>query len=211
VGYPVRSVFAYRFAGLDTAGRPLGYVDGKTSTEYATIQNSVNRSDLRFYGSMVPRFFGSLRNTVSYRNLSFSFNIIYKFNYFFRRPGIDYSNLFAGGFQMPDFSSRWQKKGDELITTVPAMLYPGNGIGDNFYANSEALVEKGDHIRLQDLQFSVLLAKKKLPRLPFKNISINLYASNLGIIWRANQRGLDPEALTVPLQKNYSVGLRAEF
>lgn len=211
VDYPVRSVFAYRFAGLDTAGAPVGYIDGKTSMEYTTIQSSTNRNDLHFYGSMVPRFFGSLRNSFSYKNLSFSFNVIYKFNYFFRRPALDYSNLFAGGYQMPDFSSRWQQKGDELTTTVPAMVYPVIPFKDAFYAYSEALVEKGDHIRLQDLQLSVVIARKKYPKLPFKNLTINMYASNLGILWRANKKGLDPEALTVPLQKNYAIGLRADF
>ena len=211
IGYPVRSIFAYRFGGLDTAGRPLGYVDGKPSTDYTAIENSTNRADLRFYGSMLPRVFGSLRNSFAYKNLSISFNLVYKFNYFFRRPGLDYSNLFSGGFQRPDFDSRWKKKGDELTTTVPGMLYPNTPIADAFYASSEALVEKADHIRLQDIQLSFLITRKQLQKLPFKNITVNAYANNLGIIWRANKKGLDPEALSIPLVKNYSLGLKAEF
>jgi TonB-linked SusC/RagA family outer membrane protein len=215
VGYPVKSVFAYRYAGLDTAGNPLGYLNGKPSTEYSSIQNASDRADIRFYGSLLPRIFGSLRNSFAYKNLSVSFNIIYKFNYFFKRPALDYSSLFSGNYQMPDFDQRWKQKGDELVTTVPSMVFSTSSSAASarsaFYTNSEAVVEKGDHIRLQDIQFSVLLDKKKLPGMPFKNLTFNFYASNLGIIWRANNRGLDPEALSVPLQKNYAIGLRAEF
>lgn len=214
IGYPVRSVFSYRYAGLNASGRPVGLLNGNPSTDYSNIGSSTNRNDIRFHGSLVPQFFGSLRNTVSYRNLSFSFNIIYKMDYYFRRPSVDYSVLFNGGYLMPDFDKRWQKAGDELITNVPgipAYSIAGNTLEDAFYQNSEVLVEKGDHIRLQDIQFAWNLTKFRPAKLPFRNLSLNLYASNLGIIWRANKRGLDPEALTIPLIKTYSLGLKAEF
>ncbi|HAL53349.1 MAG TPA: hypothetical protein DCP78_14300, partial [Sphingobacterium sp.] len=44
------------------------------------------------------------------------------------------------------------------------------------------------------------------------NIQLFANAANLGIIWRANRRGLDPDnPEAIPLQKNYSLGLRASF
>jgi hypothetical protein len=39
-----------------------------------------------------------------------------------------------------------------LTTNVPSAVYPSNTSRNNFYQYSEALIEKGDHIRLQDLR-----------------------------------------------------------
>ncbi|RXK83078.1 SusC/RagA family TonB-linked outer membrane protein [Filimonas effusa] len=217
-GYPVRSVFSYRFAGLDTAGRPIGYANGKQSTVYTSITGSLDRSDLRFHGTMVPRVFGSMRNTISYHNLSLSFNIIYKLDYYFKRPSVNYYALYSfygGEYHMADFGNRWQKRGDELTTTVPGMPAYTTGASQSetaFYSNSEVLVEKGDHIRWQDIQLSWALGSRaKTTKWGMKNISVNVYVNNLGVIWRANDKGLDPEALTVPIPKTYSLGFKAEF
>lgn len=215
VGYPVRSVFALPFLGLDTLGRPVGIIDNKPSIDYTNINGSLNRSDLHFYGALLPTIFGSVRNSFSYKNLSFSFNLIYKWDYYFRRQGINYATIFRGeetGYMMPDFKNRWKKKGDELFTDIPGMpSLSGPESRQEFYSSSSALVEKGDHVRLQDIQFSWSLARAVLPRLPFKAMSVNFYANNLGIIWRANKRNLDPDALNVPLIRTYSIGLKAEF
>ena len=49
-------------------------------------------------------------------------------------------------------------------------------------------------------------------RLPLKHIKLYAYVNNVGIIWRANKQGLDPDApFGIPLPKTYSIGLRADF
>ncbi|MFC3157129.1 hypothetical protein ACFOEQ_00395 [Chryseobacterium arachidis] len=59
-----------------------------------------------------------------------------------------------------DYYKRWQNPGDELTTNVPAMVYPGVNVADQYYLNSEVLVSKGDHIRLQDINLSYNLDSK---------------------------------------------------
>jgi len=209
-GQPVYAIFSYKWAGLDPAtGAPMGYLNGKVSEDYNALTN-VSVSDLQFHGSAVPLYYGSLRNTFSWKNISLSANIVYKFDYYFRRTGINYTNLFGNNaIGNADYAIRWQKPGDEKITNVPAMIYPANGVQDNFYTYSSALISKGDHIRLQDITVSYELDK---PSRYFKNIKIYGNVSNIGIIWRANKQGIDPDYISgYPTPLTLALGLSANF
>lgn len=212
VGYPILSVFSFRSAGLNNAGNPQGYLAGEISTNYTSMVNSTNRSDIRFEGSAVPTHFGSLRNTFSFKAIELSVNISYKFGYFFRRMGLQYNPLYEGDYHTDEYSRRWQQPGDELTTTVPALIYPASVSRDQFYAFSQATVEKGDHIRLNDLQFTYTLAGDALQKMGLGSVGLYTYASNLGILWRANKRRTDPDARTgYPAPRTISFGIKTNF
>ncbi|SHG42305.1 SusC/RagA family TonB-linked outer membrane protein [Pedobacter caeni] len=184
------ALFSYKFAGLDPAtGDPMGYVNGVASKDYATIRSPKSINDLEYHGSAIPVYFGTLINTFSYRNFSVSFNIGYQFGYYFRREALNYASLFNAGKGAGDFSKRWQKPGDEKITNVPSMIYPLNRSREDFYAASSALVEKGDHIRLNDITAGYLLNNKGKY---FKQIRLYANLSNVGVLWSANKVGIDP-------------------
>lgn len=212
INYPINSVFGLRWAGLDNTGAPQGFLNGIPSTNYTSILTSVNTDELDFFGSAVPTVFGSLRNTFSFRNIELSFNISYKFNSYFRRQSLDYNSLFEGSYQQSDYNSRWQKPGDELLTNVPSALYPINPNREGFYRYSSNLVEKGDVIRLQDIQVNYNFSVTKFKSLPFTNLNVYLYANNLGILWRANHYHLDPDVTAgFPVPKTIAFGLNATF
>src|SRR5690606_3513031 len=124
------------------------------SKEYALIVNSKDRDELIYHGSGTPTLFGSFRNDISWNNLSLSFNILYKSRYYFRRSSLDHLTLINGGFLMPDYEKRWQTAGDELLTDVPAVQYPANSRAASLYQYADILVERGDHIRLQDIRMN---------------------------------------------------------
>lgn len=87
-----------------------------------------------------------------------------------------------------------------------------NSARDAFYHYSEVLVEKGDHVRLQDVNISYNLDKARFKRLPFQQLNVYLYANNIGIIWRANKYGLDPDYPSgFPATRSYSLGIKAIF
>ncbi len=217
-GYPVFGIYAYKWAGLDPeTGDPIGYFDGQTSKDYNAIANKSSFQDLKFIGRALPTTFGALRNAFFYRDFSISINISYKFGYYFRRMGLSYSGLYNNWNGHQEFSERWVNPGDEARTAVPSMpLATANMIAnrDNFYLRSEPLVEKGDHIRLQDIQLSYTLSKGKAPWLVVENVQVYLYMNNLGILWRANHHGLDPDystAYTYPPSKTIAIGIKANF
>lgn len=186
------NIISYKWGGLNPVnGNPVGFLNKGKTEDYNAIISGATWADLVISGPAVPVSFGGWRNTFSYHHFTFSFNITYKFGYYFRRRTIVYTNLFNSWVGNGDFEKRWQKPGDEKHTNVPSMIYPANYYRDYFYWKSEATAEKGDHIRLQDLSltYDVSVHKHQTPLLHFY-----LYASNLGILWRANKDGLDPDA-----------------
>lgn len=213
-GKPVHSVITYKWGGLEhITGNPQGYLDGALSTDYAAITGpgtSVN--DLLYNGHALPTVFGSLTNSFRWRELEMTVNISYKFCYFFLRQPLNYSNLVSGADKKStsDFAARWQVPGDESRTDVPSFQYPVNGTRDVFYANSSSLVEKGDHIRLQFITLSYTIGKKRKENHAANNIELYANATNLGILWRANKRGLDSDysATTIPPSKACALGVR---
>lgn len=214
-GTPLESIYAVRWAGLNPMnGNPQGYLGKDISEEYDKIFSSTDRNNIVYVGPSSPKFFGSYRNTVSFNNVDLSFLIQYKLGYYFRRPSINYSDLYQG-FNMghEDYARRWREPGDELRTNVPSRPYPFNELRDNIYLFSEALVDRADHIRLQDIQLGYTISRKETKRLPVQSITLNVYINNIGILWKATDSGFDPEYLKdiyrAPLTG--AVGLQVNF
>lgn len=211
-GYPVYGLYSYKWAGLDPkTGNPQGYKDGLVSQDYAALTgNAVTVDDLKFHGAAFPKLFGSVGNNFSLYGLSLNFRLSYKFGYYFRKPSLSYTSLFSMRDGHGEYESRWQKPGDELFTNVPSNIYPANSNRDSFYAGSEVNVLKGDHIRIQYVNLSYNFPGKKFNQL-LKNTNVFIVASNLGIIWRANKYGIDPDYKDIPISKSFAVGINGRF
>lgn len=214
VGKPLYAIAAYKWGGLDNTGTPQGYVNGQLSTDYIAIGNEATSKGLdgniAYKGSAVPTVFGSLINTVSFKGFSLSANVSYKFGYYFLKPYLSYSQLVSNGTGHIEFEKRWQKPGDESITSVPAFMYPIDEARDGFYGSSEVNVLKGDHIRLQYVNLLYTISNQNWKRLPLKQVQVYVNAANIGVLWRANKDGLDPDwPYAVPPLKTISFGLRA--
>lgn len=208
-GKDAYSVVAYQWAELDPAnGDPQGYLNGQVSKDYVNLLNA-KVSDLHYFGSSIPMYYGAFRNTFSYKGIELSANILYKLNYYFKRTGIDYNRLYSMSTGNAEFTQRWQKPGDEKNTDVPSMIYPGNSNRDAFYNGSAALVEKADQIRLQDITAAYVLPNKIHG---IRNIRIYLNINNIGIIWRANHKGIDPDIISgYPVPRSLSLGLNVNL
>jgi len=208
-GKPMYSFYSYPWVGLDPQnGDPQGYLNGQPSKDYAKIIATANRDNMVYSGPSRPPVFGAFRNTFSWKNLSLSANISYRLGYYFRRGSVSYGNTYGLGAH-GDYESRWQKPGDEALTQVPSIPLATNNSRDNLYMNSETLVEKGDHLRLQDIQLSYSLPG----RLKLRNISFYLYANNLGIVWKAAPGSLDPDYATSawPPPATLAAGMKLNF
>ncbi|MBA4260153.1 MAG: SusC/RagA family TonB-linked outer membrane protein [Chitinophaga sp.] len=214
VGKPLFSVWSYRFAGIDQSnGDPIGILNGEPSKNYTAILANTNPDSLQFHGSARPTFYGAIRQDFSYKNFSLSLNMTYKAGYFFRTNsiGLNYTDLITNRHHV-DFPNRWQKPGDEKISNIPSVVYPVNVPRANFYNASSELVERGDHIRLQDIRVAYRLDTRnsRIAQLEFYG-----YINNVGILWKANKKGLDPDANdnsfgsdNIPPMRSYTIGLK---
>lgn len=215
-GLPVYSIFGYKWAGLDPqTGDPLG-LEGEISKDYVGIMNAdINTENVQYFGSAVPTHFGSFVNSFSYRNFSLDVGMLYKMGYWFRRNSINYTALYNNWLGHADYQERWQKPGDEAFTNVPSNQYVSNSNRDAFYNGAGILVEKGDHIRLQYINIAYNLTRDHWTKMPMKYLNLFFNINNLGILWRANKAGIDPDYnitnTNLKPSINFTLGLKANF
>ncbi len=212
-GRPLFSVYSLPWAGLDPAnGDPLGYLNGEPDKDYYSL-TSIPAADMIHNGSARPVVSGAVINSFSWKGFSLSVNVNYKLGYYFRQSSVNYRDVLTANLAHGDYSKRWMKPGDELHTQVPSMPSSINDNRDAFYAFSEVLVSRADHIRLQDINLSYQPGKGLTDRLPFQSLQLYLYLNNLGILWKADRSGLDPDYYfsdyRPPLSS--SLGLKANF
>ncbi len=206
-GYPLYALFSFPYVGLDEQGNPKGRLGGLESQNYSAILNSSNSADLVYSGSATPTCFGSLINTFRYRDFDISFNIVFKAGHKYRRGSLNYADLVTN-YMQPDYEKRWQHTGDESWTNVPAMAYPFDNNRESLYKYGTALIEDASSIRLKDIRVSY---HKGINRLGIRDLQLYLYANNVGLLWKANKVGEDPDSPLLPIPRNFSVGLNANF
>lgn len=192
-------------------GYPNVLIDGVESQNYSAYFNQLELSDLLREGLRVPPLYGSLRNTFLYKGFSLDFLVSWKSNYNFRRM----SN-FGGVYGMvyhSDYVDRWQKPGDEKRTYIPATRKIGDNIpySASIYDNAEVLVTSGNQVRLQDINLSYTLPRSATGG--FAELRLFAYARDLGILWKANKQGIDPDFANAEYRtpKSFSIGVQANF
>lgn len=217
VGRPLFALYSYQWEGLDPeTGNPQGYhpATESVSTNYGEIARDTRPEDLVYHGPAQPQYFGAFRNDLSWNRITLSVNLMYKLGYYFRRPSVSYSSLFSRWGGHGDYTRRWQQPGDEQFTDVPSAPTVQNSARDGFYLESAVLAERGDHLRVQDLRITY-----QLPLVVagggagFKALSIYGYSNNLGIIWRRNNHGIDPDVggTSIPQPRSYAIGIQATW
>jgi len=206
-------IYSFHFEGLSSEnGNPLGILENEVSEDYYNIVRDTPIEELIYHGSAIPLYYGNFSTTFNYGDFSLFINVIGKFDYFFRRPSINYQSLYSRRIGHYDYAARWQNPGDEINTNVPSAYYPLDGNREDFYTNSSILVSRGDHIRVQDIRLDW---KMKLSESKFKlnNATLFISASNLGIVWRSNKFGIDPVYAEggIPTSRVYTIGANFNF
>lgn len=211
-GHDPFAIISFEWAGLDSAGNPQGYINGKKSTDYRELLSTPLEQQI-VAGSALPRIFGALRNSFAYKGVKLSFNITYRLAYYFRRPALNYYSLFRRGQGDAEFSKRWLKPGDENLTVVPSMIYPVSSRRERFYGSSEITVIRGDHIRISDARLSYELPHNLIKQFSIKSCEIYGYWSALNIlIWKGNDLGIDPDFPSgMKDSKRLTLGLNIQF
>lgn len=210
-GKPLSAIFSFKWAGVNPAnGEPMGFTGKEKSSDHAALV-AVPVDSMVYNGPGQPTSFGSLLNSFSIFHFTLSFNIQYKLGNVFRAGSINYLALINANVMHKDFYKRWQNPGD--ITNVPAMVYPlKTSYRDDFYTYAEVNVYKGDLVRLQDIWLSYKFNDISRGSISFSNIELYLYMKNVGLIWKANKIGLDPDyGDDLPIRSSIAFGLKTNF
>ncbi|MCH7407423.1 SusC/RagA family TonB-linked outer membrane protein [Belliella aquatica] len=207
-GRPLFSIYSYPWGGLDPDnGNPLGLLNGEPSDNYAAIFNEATPESIIYNGPARPTSVGTISNNISYKGFSLSANITYRFGHVFRRSSILYNSLFNGDLGHEDYGNRWRNPGDELVTQVPSMPLALNANRDNMYRYSEILVERGDHIRLQDIRVSYLFDDIR----GFNRLELYAFVNNIGLLWKHSDLPIDPDFRSMRPLRSFAFGLKIDL
>lgn len=213
IGASKDQIYAIPWYGLSVDGDPLVPIGGELGTDYTTYFNQLKYDDLLPIGVKVAPFFGSVRNSFDWRQLSLSFNILWRAGHKFRKESVSYNEVFASGIQVhKDYLERWKMAGDENKTHIPALPTGTNSRRDQAYLFSDVLIEDASSIRLKDIQLSYDLSSPWITSVGISSLRLHSYVQNLGIIWKGTKADMDPDARAIypqPLQIN--IGIKAKL
>lgn len=210
VGRPLFGVYSLPWVGLNAdTGNPIGILNGENSEQYRDIITSADLESLVYHGPGRPTSFGSLRNTIHYKGFSLSANISFRAGYYFRRSSVQYETILQGRGGHSDYANRWRNPGDEAITQIPSLPESRDPFRDQFYRRSSILVEKGDHIRFQDVRLAY--RNQSGSKGVFRNAEFYLYANNLGMIWKSTNSDWDPDFGLIKPRRSLALGVQLDF
>lgn len=216
VGYPVNSMFSYKFAKLNGEGTPMFYDKNGNIVDSSSdgIINLVNDiSALKYEGNREPLITGGFNNIIRYKNITISALFSFALKAVVRLPDMAYTSPPSGDINANrSILKRWRKPGEEANTIVPG--FTGTSYftvgGKYFYTtsmfnSSDATTVSGDYLRFRNLTLEYKLPEKMVKKLfisdrGVKNLSVRFQAQNLFVIADKRLKGYDPETV------NYSVG-----
>ena len=153
-GYPINSLFSYRYAGLNDKGEPQAY-DKDGNIVDGTASRSLTKDDVVYSGTIVPKVYGGLTNSFAYKQWELSFMFVYSFGSKMRKQcetleyGRPENNL------LESFNDRWRKAGDELTTDIPAWNASKSAtVNYNLYYYADTNILNGSYIKLRDLSLA---------------------------------------------------------
>ena len=213
-GVAYRTFYLRTYAGVDPAnGDPLWYTDASHTTTTSTYPPAGTRE---LSGNALPKYFGSLTNTLNFKQFTLEAQLYYNFgNYVYDTWGGYYLGAgFGATFnKVSRIMDRWQKAGD--VTDIPKYIYNGN---KSFQSGSTFWLNKGDFIRLRNIQLGYTLPKDFLSKIKLSNAFFYVRGTNLWTWVKDENLPFDPEQgttsatnLNVFIPKTVSVGLNLAF
>lgn len=218
-GYPTDKLLVYRFAGLDDKG--LTQIYDESGGKITSAQTNVTSFGvLKYAGRMSAPYYGGLNTGFRYKQLSIYALATYQLGNVFLKPTITnyITSNFAANYDLSAaIADRWKNPGDELKTNVPALSNSYYSLAR--YQSSDINVLKGDYLRLRQVTITYQVAPAVLNRYKIKGAQISATVNNLGLLWRANKEGYDPDyaasslsgVSSLPPVRSYTLSLNLNF
>jgi len=227
-GKPLFGVYAFDWKGLNSNGDAVLAAPNGTEIIAPTIDQLdilyTSPSNLLYLGRVNAPYFGRFGNTFTYKNISLTANIGFKLGHVYRAQRLNYdfhylNSSFGAGRPSRDIANRWRAPGDENKTNIPRFSgNRGQDSGNSYaYSFSNINVKDASHVRLNDILINYFFEAKQLRKFPINNLDIYFNANNIGILWRANKDGVDPDyvptsySLFVPPNRFFALGLKCSF
>lgn len=193
VGQDIFAFYLRRWYGVDPAdGAALFYAaKGVTSNirvnaKGDTLTTNPTNAAFHYAGSAIPKFFGSIASTFSFKQISVSFLLNYQVG------GKFYDGNYAGLLGISygralhtDALRAWKKPGD--ITDIPRLDINRSG---DFNSQSDRFLIDASYLNIRNVTITYKIPKTLLGKLGFEQCKVFVGGENLQII--SKRRGMNP-------------------
>lgn len=214
VGYPVNSLYAFQYRGLDAIGQPQWLAGNGNLTTFALTGNDMNA--VVYAGTTDPRINTTLTNELYFKGFSLNLLVVHYGGQSLRAvvpevmTGVSYGSLPAY------LTDSWEP--GKTNTIVPGYgkyapgLYPGTrSTPPSHLAFSDAFVRKGDFIKLRSATLGYQLPGRWTQKIAARTLSLRFQFNNPRALWLRNNIGIDPETGGVPIPASYVFGINVHY
>ena len=191
VGHSMYDFYLRRVYGVDPAnGNQLYLADDAAASgvvvddKGVAYTSSASNARYDYAGKATPDYYGSLRNTFTYKQITLDFTFLYSVGG--KVFDADYQSLMYNGTygraQHKDALKRWTP--DNTITNVPKRT-----IGSTMY-DSDRWLTDGSYLNFRTISLTYAVPKAWVKKMSLS--SVNVYASGENLFILSRRKGLDP-------------------
>jgi len=209
VGYPVASIFAFRFAGLSATGIPQFYnAAGQPTT--ATLRSS-DADAIAYMGNEDPRYNLSLNNDFSYKGFSLSVFAIYQGGNYFRARQVPIGYPGPSYYQTPSFVlDGWSPTNTNTDVPASGQFYQIPLNSQYYYADN--LVRRADFFKIRNVVLGYVLPREIASKIKASNLRLRFQIDNPNIVWyKQKDIRIDAETGGAKIPTSFVFGLNANF
>lgn len=192
-GQDIYAFYLRQWYGVDAEdGAGLWYAAPGTTTSIRisgkgdSLTTDPNNARFGYSGSAIPKFFGAITNTVSYKGFTLSFLLNYQIGGKFYDG--NYAGLMAisyGGSMHTDAMRAWKKPGD--VTDVPRLDISRTSI---FNTQSNRWLIDASYLNMRNITLAYSLPREVVSKLHLDQAKIYVGGENLFILTK--RKGMNP-------------------
>ncbi|HLP72285.1 MAG TPA: TonB-dependent receptor [Bacteroidales bacterium] len=190
-GHSIYDYWLREYAGVDpTDGSALYYMDTKDADGNLTGRETTkdqNKASYYYVGSSIPKFYGGVTNTFSWKGISLSALLTYQIGgdmYDSNWASLMHTGAFGSNWST-DIKRRWQKEGD--ITDVPRLQ---NNYTAGTAASSRYLTD-ASFLSVRNVTLSYNLPKSLVNKIDIQDARVFASGDNLALF--TARKGMDPQ------------------
>src|SRR5690606_6222051 len=217
-GYPHRGLFSIDFEKLNEFnGTPIVVNENNEISDNVFLP-SIQTNYLKYECPVDPTFNGGFYNNFNYKDLNLSFLVTYSAGIKVRLNPIyknQYSELDAMSYDFLDrFLAPYENLSPSIATSRTSSRLPGDQVY-NAYNYTDQRVADGGFIRMKQVTLGYQFPKKFFGKSIFNNLSLNLVANNLFLIYSDPKlNGQDPEfygsgGVALPIPRQFTLSIKA--
>lgn len=209
IGYPVASIFAFKFAGLNDMGVPQFY---NAEGQPTTASLGPNDADALVYmGNEEPKYNLSFNNDFSYKGFHLNVFAIYQGGNYFRAKQVPIGYPGPSYNQTPSYVlDGWSPT--NLGTDVPASGQFYQISPNNQYYYADNLVRRADFFKIRNLVLGYELPQKIASKIKASNLNLRFQINNPNIVWyKQKDIRIDAETNGARIPTSFVFGLNANF